>query len=193
MTTAKEDAFNRIFISHHAKMQSFARKLCRNSEEAEDIAQEAMIKAYNAFDQCTDRDRLDNWLMRIVYNTFLDYKRKERRRIKEVQSGYFSDDFSIENLPDNQKSPVAILMDRAISPEFLEAFAGMDSRSRELFRLAYIEGMDHVEIGKQLGIKPGCSRSRAHRLCLQVRRTIKRKFPKSDLAKTATNAFGPNA
>src|SRR3954453_23589078 len=52
----------------------------RNSEDAEDVAQEAFVKAYRNFPQLRDRDRFRAWLVRITCGLALTRIRSERRR-----------------------------------------------------------------------------------------------------------------
>ena len=88
--TEKEKAFREALIACVDKAMFFARSLAKNTADAEDLAQEALIKAmsnWEAFDQGTN---LQAWLNRIVKNTFLDkMKRHEETKTQAVGEDTF--------------------------------------------------------------------------------------------------------
>src|SRR6185312_9636206 len=53
----------------------------RQRQDAEDVAQEAFVKAYRSFSQLRDRDRFRAWLVRITWRLALDRQRGDRRRL----------------------------------------------------------------------------------------------------------------
>src|SRR2546429_8063949 len=57
-----------------------ARGVLRNSADAEDVAQEALLRAYRSFDRLRDRDRFRAWLVRISFRLGLDRLRSAKRR-----------------------------------------------------------------------------------------------------------------
>lgn len=68
------------FMQHVAQEQESLRRFllalcCGNKPEADDMAQEALIKAYMSLDRYTEQQRFASWLMKIAHNTFLDSRR----------------------------------------------------------------------------------------------------------------------
>src|SRR6266852_1533553 len=57
-----------------------ARGVLRNSADAEDVAQEALLRAYRSFDRLRDRSRFRGWLVRISFRIALDRLRSSKRR-----------------------------------------------------------------------------------------------------------------
>ncbi len=172
MTQSKNQEFERMYREMFPKMANFAARLCRNRDEAEDVTQEAFLKAYRSFEKCDDARRTDNWLMKIVYHTFLDRKRMRSRRIQEVSETNLGIDSSIEDHADSRKTPEEIVLGEAISPELLSALATLDADSRELIRKIYIERLDQMEVSREYGIRIGTLRSRIHRIALKLRHEL---------------------
>ena len=172
MSETKDRYFEQVYKQSYPKMFNFARRLCNNSDQAEDVTQEAFMRAYLAFDTCTSEAKLDNWLMRIVHNVFVDTKRKERRRIQAISESCFADEGGLEQFPDPQKIVEDLLTQGANNPALEAALSGLEPQAQELLRLAYVEKLPHAEIGKRLGVRTGAARSRVHRLCVHLKRVI---------------------
>lgn len=61
-------------------MRTFLRRLCQNSALADELAQEAFLKAFRSGDALSDIENMRGWLLRIAYRCFLDNNRRETRR-----------------------------------------------------------------------------------------------------------------
>jgi RNA polymerase sigma-70 factor (ECF subfamily) len=172
MSQTKDKYFEQVYKQSYRKMFNFAKRLCNNADQAEDVTQEAFVRAYAAFDTCHADGKIENWLMRIVHNVFVDSKRKEKRRIMAYSESFFADEGGLEQFADPQKSIEDILAGGTTDPILEEAIASLEPQARELLRLAYVERLPHAEIGKMLGVRTGAARSRVHRLCVQLKRAI---------------------
>lgn len=114
------------FISEVEKSQKALRRfltaLCTgDSQLADDIAQETLIKAYLSCDDITDTSKFNAWVYKIAYNTFLNQKRRERKsvgyeEIENLKSENVSDDafkyqslyLALENLPDKERTGILL-------------------------------------------------------------------------------------
>lgn len=172
MTRSNEDEFDGMYRSMFPKMVSFARTFCKDRDEAEDVTQDAFVKAFMAFEDCHDKQRLGNWLRRIVYRTFLDRKRVEGRRVRECINYGTDLDLTIEDQPDQSKSPEEVLLSKQMEPELERAIAGLNYEAKQLLSLVYVQERGHPEAAKKLGIDSQSCRSRAHRLCSRIRQNI---------------------
>ncbi len=172
MSEAKDRAFELVYRRSYPKMFNFARRLCNNNDQAEDVTQEAFMRAYLAFDSCQSEAKLDNWLMRIVHNVFVDTKRKERRRIQAINESSFADEGGLEQFADPARLIEEALTGGTTNPALEAALQDLEPRAMELLQLAYVEDLPHAEIGKRLGVRTGAARSRVHRLCVHLKRAI---------------------
>jgi len=131
-----------------------ARGVLRNTADAEDVAQEALLRAYRRFDRLRDRNRFRAWLVRIAFRLALDRLRSRKRR--ELRDTLWSQ-------PEHQP-PAATAEDLAASNEFeahLEnALSELPEKLRLVLLLAAMEGHTIDEIGVILGISTGTVKSR---------------------------------
>jgi RNA polymerase sigma-70 factor (ECF subfamily) len=131
-----------------------ARGVLRNSADAEDVAQEALLRAYRRFDRLRDRSRFKAWLVRIAFRLALDRLRSRNRR--ELRDTLWSQ-------PEHQPR-AANAEDLAASNEFqahLEnALAELPEKLRLVLLLAALEGHTIDEIASMLGISTGTVKSR---------------------------------
>ena len=108
-----------------------------------------------------------------MYNLFLDSKRRDSRRIREVSETTL-DENGMDQFSDSRMSPEESLTSELPNPVLARAIDSLDAEGQELLRLAFVERMPHQEIAVRLGIKTGTARSRIHRLCLQLRHAEER-------------------
>lgn len=173
MDQNRETEFNEMYVTLFPKMVKYANNLCRNREEAEDITQEAFMKAYRSFDKINLSFKVENWLMKIVYHTFLDVRRMKGRRIQALGEAIEGTDLTLSDLPDNGPSPEDRLMEQSIDPDLRRALRNLDPKSRDLFKKAFIEERSHSEISQEMGIETGTLRSRLHRITMRLRKDLK--------------------
>jgi RNA polymerase sigma-70 factor (ECF subfamily) len=131
-----------------------ARGVLRNTADAEDVAQEALLRAYRRFDRLRDRNRFRAWLVRIAFRLALDRLRSGKRR--ELRDTLWSQ-------PERQ-APAATAEDIAASSEFqahLEnALEELPEKLRLVLLLAAMEGRTIEEIAALVGIPVGTVKSR---------------------------------
>ncbi len=81
----KINAFSYLVDRHKDKAFNLAFRICGNREEAEEIAQDAFLKAYKALRGFKMKSRFETWLYRIVYNTAISLVRTRRKGILSVE------------------------------------------------------------------------------------------------------------
>jgi len=149
----KREQFIAIISSEQESLRRFLLALCCGDRmEAEDIAQEAMVKAYIASDRFVERHKFSTWLFKIAYNTFLDHKRRVH--------GYFTD---IEEAV--QVADVVCTDDAFAYQDLYAAIATLPLKERTDILLFYINGYTVKEIAKitgstQMAVKQHLSRGR---------------------------------
>src|SRR5229473_3099688 len=131
-----------------------ARGVLRNTADAEDVAQEALLRAYRQFERLRDRNRFRAWLVRIAFRLALDRLRSGKRRQQRD---------TLWSQPEYQPSATNA-EDLAASNEFqahLEnALAELPEKLRLVLLLAAMEGHTIDEIAAMLGISTGTVKSR---------------------------------
>src|SRR5260221_12818082 len=71
----RASSFEALVRVHQASIYRVAYRLCGDRDEAEDLIQEALIEAFQAFGRFTDGSHFDRWVFRIMRNTYIDHVR----------------------------------------------------------------------------------------------------------------------
>ena len=172
MKENKEQYFEEVYRQSYPRVFNYAKRLCNNSDLAEDVTQEAFLKAFTAFDSCREDARIEKWLLKIVHNVFVDKKRREKRRITEVSESFFPDDGFLDQVADSRESIEDILTGNKCDPVVSQIIKSLSPQSQELLYMVYVDQLPHKEIGERLGVGTGATRSRVHRLCIHLKRAI---------------------
>jgi RNA polymerase sigma-70 factor, ECF subfamily len=122
----------------------------RHPEDAEDVAQEAFVRAHRTFRQLRDRERFRAWLVRMTWRLALDRKRGDNRRTVREQHADVAVDPTAEQ--------VAAANERAA--HLWRAIDELPEKLRVVIVLSGIEGHDTRAVGSLLGIPEGTVRSR---------------------------------
>ena len=143
-----------------------ALRFTRNREDAEDLVQETMLKAYRAFDRFEEGTSLRAWMLRILTNSYYNRYRRlvhERHAAELPADDPYRDglvsDASLEFLRDPESA-----MERPIlSEEIGRAIDRLPDGFRSVFVLTEIEGLSYREAAEALAVPIGTVMSRLHR------------------------------
>jgi RNA polymerase sigma-70 factor (ECF subfamily) len=127
-----------------------AYSVLRHREDAEDVAQESIAKAYRSFAQLRDRARFRAWLVRATWRMALDRQRGDRRRAGREQVEAPPEPESIEDLA----------AERERASRLWAAIDSLPEKLRLVIVLSSIEGHDAREVASLVGIPEGTVRSR---------------------------------
>lgn len=150
-------AFQAMVRPHLDAIRRFARSFCGNDNDADDLAQDALLKAFRAFGSFDGRSSLTTWLFAVAKNHFLDNRRGKlfRWRSREVPLG----DTDLSPLPNAEH-----LLNERQRVEFLwSALRRIDEKFRTPLVLAEIDGISYEEIAQIEGLPIGTVRSRIAR------------------------------
>jgi RNA polymerase sigma-70 factor (ECF subfamily) len=173
--------FDELVYRHYQQAYNLAYRLTGNAADAEDLVQEAFLRAYRFFDRYDRSMPFMNWFSRILTNLYIDeYRRRGRLRtvsIDEVYSGEDGEEGTTMDLPDTAPNPLEL----ALSNEYIHAIhEGLQYLSPE-FRipviLADLEGYSYEEIAEITKTSIGTVRSRIHRGRKQLRDHIRKRHP----------------
>ncbi len=82
----KINAFSYLVDRHKDKVYNLAFRICGNREEAEEIAQDAFIKAYRSLRSFRHKSSFSTWLFRIVYNTSISLVRSKKKEYWQLRN-----------------------------------------------------------------------------------------------------------
>ena len=128
-----------------------AYSVVRHHQDAEDVAQEAFVRAHKCFHQLRDRDSFRSWLVRTTWRLAIDHRRSAKRRTVREQVAIEPD-----APPDSEQ--LAIAQQR--SARLWEAIDGLPEKLRMAIVLASIEGHGLAEVAKLTGVPEGTVKSR---------------------------------
>ncbi|HTZ47780.1 MAG TPA: sigma-70 family RNA polymerase sigma factor [Verrucomicrobiae bacterium] len=130
-----------------------AQGVLRNAADAEDVAQEALLRAYQKFDRLRDPARFRSWLVRISFRLALDRWRSAKRR--EQRETRWAE-------PQHPAPPTAaeVAASNAFRARLDKAMAELPEKSRLVLLLAAIEGYTLVEVAGVLNVPVGTVKSR---------------------------------
>lgn len=144
-----------------------ARRLARNRDDAEDLAAEAITRAWLHRQSLRERDRFAGWLLRILTNLYLSRRRAEATRPTETtldEEGEFS---LFERLHQPfllwWGTPEQEFLDRLLREDLIRAIEGLPDVYRVVVVLADVRGFSYGEIATTLEIPVGTVRSRLAR------------------------------
>jgi RNA polymerase sigma-70 factor (ECF subfamily) len=160
-------AFDTLVVRYQKALYYSIIRIVLNPEEANDVVQEAFIKAYRNLDNYDKQFRFYTWIYRIAVNTALNVVR--RRRLKEDSLEKKSEDtqFDPPNI-DNQDTDCEI---KDISQYVLRALDKLPFEMRTVFIMKVFDEMSYKEIADMLDLTVGTVMSRLNRA-----RTILRKL-----------------
>jgi RNA polymerase sigma-70 factor (ECF subfamily) len=161
-----KESFQRLAAAELPALYSLARRLVRDG--AEDLVQEALLRAYRSFATLKDDVAAPRWLKSIMVNVFRDQLRKQARSVDEVRVAEVEDFSLYRTLVDEDPLPYS----DTLHHDFLHSFSRQDVREvlmrmPEIYRaplvLRYMDGFSTKEIARLLGVPLGTVLARLHR------------------------------
>ena len=158
------DAFEALVAAYEKNVFNVALQMTGNREDAQDMTQEAFLKAYSSLSSFRGDSKFSSWLYRIVSNVCLDFKRRQGRR---PSSSLTVEDDEGENIQldiaDESQSPEALL-ERKMTREAVRAgLQQLPDEQRQILLLREIQGLSYEEIGEAMGLEAGTVKSRIFR------------------------------
>jgi len=129
-----------------------ARAVLRNDADAEDVAQETLLRAFRRFDRLRDRTRFRSWLVRIAYRLALD-RLRTRKRIEQRDAAWLREAKSLAS-----SRPSVVGSD--FSEQLERAVADLPEKLRIVLLLSAMEGHTMEEVAELLAIPIGTVKSR---------------------------------
>jgi len=164
--------FERIVTPHAGAAYNLARWLMRNDQDAEDVVQEASIRAFRALDGYNGGDSRA-WLLAIVRNT--SYTHLHRNRSHDFKVAL---DDSITDIPAATPGPEALLLKRADRESLLRVLEGLPAEYREVVVLRDMEDLSYKEIAAIAGLPIGTVMSRLARARRRLQQVLSEQMGK---------------
>ena len=164
--SSRWEEFEKEVINHEKALYHFAYRLSGNPEDAQDLVQESLFKAYRSYNKFKKGTSFDRWVFQIIYRSFVDSYRKKKRRpfVSSLdESPPHLEQNKTTEIPDYTSLPEEMALQQELGTVIQEALVKLPNEFRAAVILCDIQGFSYEEISQILQCSLGTVRSRIHR------------------------------
>lgn len=169
-----QEAFRELVERFERPVFALVVRIVRRPELAEELAQEALVKAWKALHRFDPSRKFSSWLFKIAHNTALDALRKQGEAEFSLDAP-LAEGEEPRPLPADPtaEDPLARATARAAGRAFGEALAGLRTEYREILTLRFAEGLSYDEIAEVTGAPLGTVKVHLHRARHELARRMR--------------------
>jgi RNA polymerase sigma-70 factor (ECF subfamily) len=168
---------------HTRAVYRLAHRLTGNQHDAEDVVQEAFLRAYKRLDDFEERSQFGSWLHRIAANCAYDLLRARARDQLRLRPAEAEEDGFEQQVPSPQPGPERLAAGQEVRSRLDRAMEHMSTLERTAFTLRHLEGCSIAEIGGALGLDTSAVKQSIFRAVRKVRRLLGEMAPQAAGAK----------
>ena len=173
------DAFDRFVAAYHNKVFRYSYAMCGQREDAEEVAQETLMKVFESLEQLREPERLKPWVFRIAKNACLMKRRKSvfapsaEVSLDELMPAKSGDgDGAKLEIADWSGLPDHLAMDSELRERLRSGVHALPEMYRAVFLLRDVEGLSTEEAAEILGVSTDVIKQRLHRGRLILRKEL---------------------
>jgi RNA polymerase sigma-70 factor (ECF subfamily) len=166
------DAYGVLVERHSRIVFRLAFRMTGNREDAEDVVQDAFLRAYRQLGRFDQRAEFGTWLYRIATNRALDMIRVRRRQSSNAAPAGPDESDPLEQLPGGNPSPERSAWSAELRGAVEDAMNQLSPTERAAFVLRHFEGMRIEEVGRALECRPGAAKHSVFRAVQKLRRAL---------------------
>jgi RNA polymerase sigma-70 factor (ECF subfamily) len=159
--SGERDAYSELVARYQGHVYGLAYSLVDNWTEAQDIAQEAFIRAYVNLDQLRDPDRFAAWLRRVTFSVAMNWMKAHRPGLFDRFRGRV--DLDTLEIPDFRPGPPEVVEKRELARAVLRAVASLPPKYRLPLTMFHLDGLSYQKVADFLDIPLGTAKSLVHR------------------------------
>jgi RNA polymerase sigma-70 factor (ECF subfamily) len=167
-----EGAFRALVERHGRAVFRLAFRMTGNEQDAEDVVQEAFLKAYRRIGQFEDRAAFGSWLHRIAANCAYDVLRARARKREDATGPDGSGPDPLDAFAAETPSADRAVLSGQISRRLKAALARLSPQERAAFTLRHFEERPIREIGELLGLDEGAAKHSVFRAVRKLREAL---------------------
>lgn len=176
VTSGAQQQFEQLYLRSQRRAYHLAYRLTGNSADAEDVTQDAYVRAWNNFESYDASRSFEGWLFRIITNRVIDLRRRQKRVPMYSLDTPLQGDEDGQPLAHEFPSPVGNPEELVIGPVMEEklqnALAALPPDYRRAIELCDIEERSYQEIAAEMRCAIGTVRSRIHRARVMLRKYV---------------------
>jgi RNA polymerase sigma-70 factor (ECF subfamily) len=169
------DAYRVLMDRHFCSVARVAFRITGNGADAEEVAQEAFLRAYNKLPSFRQDSAFSTWIMRIAMNTAINLVERRKRDLS-YHAPTIADEPSIADhtvrIADRQAGPEASLLNREAVSLRQAAMAELTPMERTAFTLRHMEDVPMAEIAAALNITSNSAKQAVFRAVSKLRRSL---------------------
>lgn len=168
-------AWDQLIRRYEKSVYKFAYSLCRNHEEAGDIAGQVFLRLYQNLHTFRNEASFTSWLFRIVRNTYLDLcVRPAHRGHLSLDAGPANDSepSAGRDIMDPSPSPESVCLENETAQLLAKAIHHLPAYQRQVLRMYHTEGKSYEEIAETTGLSIGTVKSRLNRARTMLRERL---------------------
>ena len=161
----KRKGFEAEALPHMEALYRTALRMTKNENDAEDLVQEAFVKAYRFWDRFEPGSNCRAWLFKIMTNIFINEYRSKSRSPVAVNVDEIDDNFLYGQLASDETAanPEQQLFNKIFDDDVKKAIEDLPDDFRLVVVLSFLEGFSYQEIADIMDLQLGTVKSRLHR------------------------------
>lgn len=172
-----QDAYRVLVERHSRSLFRLAYRMTSNEQDAEEVVQEAFLRAYRRLDKFELRANFGTWVYRIAVNCSLDLMRKRKSEMEQRQQPSAQQEdgerpSAIEMAESPMPSPDRLALSGELREQVKAAMATLSAVERTAFVMRHYEGCSIEEIGEVLGLNTGATKNSVFRAVQKLRRHL---------------------
>lgn len=167
-------SFEELVSPHYKKAFNTAYRILGNLEDANDVAQDAIIKVFKSIGSFKENSSFSTWVYKIVVNTCIDFKRKNNKQeviYLDKQIGEKNGGLVLE-IPDKAGTPESLFEENEVKHIIHDAINELNFEQRKIIVLRDVKGFSYKEIAEILDCSEGTVKSRISRSRNNLRKVL---------------------
>ncbi len=161
----EEKAFETLLKKYRKSVYYMLLKMVKNTDDAEDLTQEAFAKAFNSIEKFDSKFAFSTWLFRIATNNCIDFIRKKRVQTVSIDAPVEGEDGSSMryDVRDDDLDPNDAMLKQQRKRYLTMAIERLPEKYRELVELRYFRELSYEEVANELQIPLGTVKAQLFR------------------------------
>lgn len=158
-------AFERLLQKYRKSVYYMLLKMVNNTDDAEDLTQEAFAKAFNSLQKFDSKYAFSTWLFRIATNNCIDFIRKKRIQTVSIDTSYENDegDSMSFDIRDTSLNPNEVMLKQQRKEYLKKAVERLPAKYKRLVDLRYFQELSYEEVATELELPLGTVKAQLFR------------------------------
>lgn len=171
------DAMQELLVRYRSSLYRAARRFTSTSEDADDIVQEAMLRAFTNISRFRRESQIGTWLIAIVNNSALSLKRRTRHAHLESLDSYWdtSDGARSWDIPDVRRNPEDEVNRKELAEILHRVLSQQPTQFQAVVKACVFDEAPISEAAKVLGVSVASAKSRLFRARHRIRESFQRR------------------